>query len=79
MVIALVDLNWARGSSASPGSDAATSAGVAPQRRCHLPVERRRQKGREIVKDIAKFTDELSLGWSCNVRHLGHIHPAWPL
>ena len=36
MVIALVDLNWAWRKSSSPGSDAVTSAVVAPQWRCHL-------------------------------------------
>lgn len=41
------------------------------------PVERRCQEGREVAKDIAKFTDDLPPGWSCHVRHLGHIHPAW--
>ena len=35
MVIARVDRNWACRRKASPGSRSTTSAGVAPQRRCH--------------------------------------------
>ena len=74
MVIALVALNWASARRASPGRELPTSAEVAPHRRCHLPVERRRQQGWQIVDDIGEARRRvLAAGWPCNVGHLGHI------
>ena len=76
IVIALVDLYWARDSNVSPGSDAAASARVAPQCRCH-----RRYSGAVKKAGMSCRTSPSSLTMSRRLRRswLGRVLQPRPM